>query len=131
MAKTVFHHLDAICTNQRIDYYDTLDDVDKKKFSNFIINRGLSMNPSLISLVNEANKYWGQLKPRELYLFYSQIIPKGKQYNKWIKADKQGDDITLVKEYYGYSTRKAEGALRILTPEQIEMIKSKTYRGGK
>lgn len=40
-------------------------------------------------------------------------------------------DIELVKEFYGYSTEKAMQALRILTDNQLEIIKDKLNKGGK
>jgi hypothetical protein len=86
--KTPFDHINAIYNNQRIDYFDTLSDVDKKTFNTYVINMGISMNPDFLPLVNEVNKYWGQLSPRAVYLFYSQMIPKGKYFNKWVKSSK-------------------------------------------
>ena len=40
-------------------------------------------------------------------------------------------DIELVKEFYGYSTEKAAQALRILSPTQLDVIRSKLNKGGK
>jgi hypothetical protein len=39
-------------------------------------------------------------------------------------------DIDCVKQYFGYSNEKAKEALRILTDEQITLIKAKTDKGG-
>jgi hypothetical protein len=39
-------------------------------------------------------------------------------------------DIDCVKEYFGYSNEKAKEALRILTDEQITLIKEKLEKGG-
>lgn len=117
MAKTFFDHINSIYTNQRIDYFDTLSDADKKTFLPYMINMGISMNGDLLPIVNEVNKYWDQIGPRELYLFYSQILPKGKQYNKWVKGVK--DDsydqwiIDLIAKHYDLSTFEAKSYLRI------------------
>jgi hypothetical protein len=35
-----------------------------------------------------------------------------------------------VKEYFGYSNEKAKEALRILTDEQITLLKEKLEKGG-
>lgn len=86
--KTVFNHIDVIYGNQRVDYYDNLSDGDKKSFNLYVITMGISMNPDFVPLANEVNKYWGQLDARSTYLFYSQIIPKGKYYNKWVTSKK-------------------------------------------
>jgi len=37
----------------------------------------------------------------------------------------------LVKSYYGYSNEKARVALKVLTDEQLKIIKSKLDKGGK
>lgn len=89
MPKTVFDHVNHICTEQDIDYYDTLDEVDRKTFTPFMINRVLSMTPDYILLVNEVQKYYGELNNRSLYLVYSQTLPRRKVYSKYIKAEKK------------------------------------------
>ena len=62
---------------------------EQKKFSPFIINRWLSMDLEFIEIVNYFQKYSiGQLKPREVYKWYCDILPKGKRFNKYIKGKK-------------------------------------------
>jgi Bacteriophage clamp loader A subunit len=117
MAKTPFNHIDAIYNNQRMDYYDNLSDIDKKSFSPYVINMGISMNPDFLPVVNEANKYWDQLDARSLYLFYSQAIPKGKYYNKWVKGTKDVDYedwlVDLVGRKFEVSKSEAKSYLNI------------------
>lgn len=36
----------------------------------------------------------------------------------------------LVSDFYKYNAQRTKEALRILTPEQIEFIKERTYKGG-
>lgn len=110
-AKTFFQHINAIYGNQRIDYYDILSDEDKKSFNVYMITMGIGMTPDFLPLANEVNKYWGQLDARSTYLFYSQMIPKGKYYSKWIKGIK--DDtyeswlIELLSSHFECSKRNA------------------------
>ena len=60
---------------------------DRKKFSPFIINRWLSMDTDFIEIVNYFQKYSiGQLKSREVYKWYCDVLPKGKRYNRYIKG---------------------------------------------
>lgn len=117
MTKTPFNHIDAIYNNQRLDYYDNLSDIDKKSFSPYVINMGISMNPDFLPVVNEANKYWDQLDARSLYLFYSQAIPKGKYYNKWVKGTKDVDYedwlVDLVGRKFEVSKSEAKTYLNI------------------
>lgn len=115
--KTLFEHLNAIYQNQRVDYYDSLDDSDKKSFNVYMINRFISMNSNFLPVVNEIQQYWGCIKAREVYLFYSQLLPKGKQFNKYIKAsnEEEYDDwvVNLVKKHYSISEKEATDYLRI------------------
>ena len=62
---------------------------DRKKFSPFIINRWLSMDTDFIEIVNYFQKYSiGQLKPKEVYKWYCDVLPRGKRFNKYIKGKK-------------------------------------------
>jgi len=117
MAKTLFDHLNAIYTDQSIDYFDTLEDADKKSFSAYMINRLISMNPSYAQVVNEFQLYLNTIGPRESYLFYSQIVPRGKQFNKYIKSQKKEtyDEwlVELIRRHYDVSRYEATEYLRI------------------
>lgn len=119
MAKTLFDHLSHICEKQNLNYYDTLDEVDKKTFSIYMINRFLSMNIDYLPVVNEIQQYWDQLTPREIYLFYSQLLPKKRQYNKYIKSSaevSEYDDwlVTLLSNHYNISIAECSEYLAIL-----------------
>ena len=59
--KGLFDHVEAIYTNQRIDYFDNLSDGDKKSYNNYMVNRFLSMNVHQAPFVNELQKYTGAL----------------------------------------------------------------------
>lgn len=39
--------------------------------------------------------------------------------------------MEVVKEYYGYSNDKARQALSLLTSEQIDVLKTKVFKGGR
>lgn len=117
MPKTLFDHLNAIYTDQSIDYFDALEDVDKKAYSAYMINRLISMNPSYVQVANEFQLYLNTVEPRESYLFYSQFLPKGKQFNKYIKSQTKVtyDEwlVTLIKNHHEVSTVQALDYLTI------------------
>lgn len=117
MAKTLFDHLNHIFEKQTIDYFDNLEESDRKAFSAYMIHRFVSMNSDYLPVVNEIQKYWGQLTNREVYLFYSQILPKKKQFNKYIKgtSDSGYEDWVreLVANHYQVSLKEAEDILQI------------------
>ena len=85
--KSLFDHVNAVTNEQHPDYWDQISDDDKKSWSNFMINRFLSMKPEWIEFVNEVQKH--PLKPKELYKVYIDILPKKKQWLRYIKGDKK------------------------------------------
>ena len=85
--KSLFDHVNAVTSQQSPDYWDSISDDDKKSWSNYMINRFLSMKPDWIDFVNEVQKY--PLQPKELYKVYIDILPKKKQWLKYIKGDKK------------------------------------------
>ena len=85
--KSLFDHVNQVTSVQNPNYWDEISDEDKKSWSNYMINRFLSMKPEWIDFVNEVQKY--PLQPRELYKVYIDILPKKKQWLKYIKGDKK------------------------------------------
>ena len=82
--KSLFDHINQITTVQNPNYWEEISVEDKKSFSNYMVNRFLSMKPEWIDLVNELQKY--NLKPKELYKLYTNVLPKGKQWLKYTKG---------------------------------------------
>ncbi len=85
--KNLFDHINAITSQQHPNYLNEISKEDKKSWSNYMVNRFLSMKMDWIELVNEVQKY--PLKPKELYKVYTDILPKKKQWLKYIKGDKE------------------------------------------
>ena len=76
--KSLFDHIKQITNVQNQHYWDIITEADKKTWSNYMVHRFLSMNMDWIELVNELQKY--NLKPKELYKLYTNVIPKGKHW---------------------------------------------------
>ena len=87
MAKSLFDHIKQITDVQNPNYWDEISDEDKKSWSNYMVNRFLSMKMDWIDIVNEVQKY--DLEPEIVYKLYTNIFPKGKQWLKYIKGDKK------------------------------------------
>ena len=77
MAKSLFDHIKAITSEQNPDYWATLDDGDKKTWSNYMIHRFLSMNKDWIQVLSEIQPYTQVLEPNALYLALIGLLPKG------------------------------------------------------
>ena len=104
------------------------DTIWEKKYPAFIINKCLSGFVDTIMFANEMNMNHG-LPSKLQYDFYLNSIRKKKRFSPWLKQEKI-KDLELVKSYYGYSNEKAKQALKILTKEQLDFIKSKLETGG-
>ncbi len=101
-----------------------------KDYKPFLVNRGLSYFPDTVLYANEMNRNAGIPEDWQFFFFLN-TIPKKKRFSKWHKKDADSESLTLVKEYFGYSSEKAAEALSILSDEQLVMIKEKLYKGGK
>jgi hypothetical protein len=124
---TPFDFINAINLTKKNLFEDPLA---KKDYVPFIINRGLSYFPDTILYANEMNRLSG-IPVDWQFSFFLNTIPKKKRFSKWHKKDAETESLSLVKEYFGYSSEKATEALNILTDEQLVMIKEKLYKGGK
>ena len=101
----------------------------EKEYSPYVINRCLSGHLDCIMFVNEMNKY--HFLPKKIqYDFLLTSLRTKKRFAPWLRKDKI-KDLELVKRYYGYSNEKAKQALRILTNEQLNFIRSKFETGGR
>ena len=101
-----------------------------KDYKPFLINRGLSYFPDTIFYANQMNQYAGLDKDMQ-FSFFLNIISRKNRFSKWSKKDAETESLELVKEYYGYSSEKATEALKVLSEENLIMIKEKLYKGGK
>ena len=105
------------------------DPDSERKYAPFIINKCMSGHLDTVLLANEMNM--NHSLPKSLqYNFFLNRVRKKKRFSPWLRKDKV-KDLDCVKRYYGYSNQKALQALRILSPEQIVLIKSKLEIGGK
>ena len=101
----------------------------EKEYPPYIINRCFSGYLDTIMITNELNRY--HFLPKKMqYDFLLNIVRVKKRFSPWLRKDTI-KDLDLVKRYYGYSNEKAKQALRILTKEQLNFIKSKFETGGR
>ena len=105
------------------------NDPDLKDYNPFIINRALSFHPDCIPYVEEMNRLHFLDKDMQYQYLINTIRPMKRKFAPWQKSQVE-KDIECVKEYFGYSNKKAREAMRILTNEQIDEIKRKTDKGG-
>ena len=111
--KSLFDHITHI--TQTKNYFEDINDADRKTWSNYMVNRFLSMNSNWTDLVNEIQKY--KLKPKDLYRLYIEILPKSKQWLRYTKGKKtmkyQRWLLEIVAKYYESSLNEAHDYLEI------------------
>ena len=100
-----------------------------KEYPPYIINRCFSGHLDAIMFANEMNLYHF-LDKKMQYDFLLNTLRSKKRFSPWLRKDTI-KDLDLVKRYYGYSNEKAKQALRILTKEQLNFIRSKFETGGR
>ena len=101
----------------------------EKNYPSYVINKCMSHHYDTIMYANEMNRY-PNVDRKLQYDFFINIVRSRKRFSPWGKKEKV-DNLDLVKEYYGYSTEKAVQALEILTPTQLDVIRTKLNKGGK
>ena len=121
-------YLNSINQNKE-NLMDTDDPGWEKNYPPYVINKCLSQHMDTVMYANEMNRL-PNLDKRLQYDFFINTIRPRKRFSPWGKKQKV-DDLDLVKQYYGYSNEKAKQALRILSPDQLDYIKSKLNKGGK
>ena len=100
----------------------------EKNYPPYIINRCLSGHLDAVMFANEMNRY--SFLPKKMqYDFFINILRTKRRFSPWIRKDLV-DNLDCVKRYYGYSNEKAKQALKILSKEQLDFIKSKFEIGG-
>lgn len=106
-----------------------IDDLAEKKYSAFMVNRGLSFFYDTVVIANEMNQK-PYMDNKLQYDFLRSIVRKKKRFSSWAKAEKI-DRVEDVMEYYGYSREKALQVLPLLKGDQLDYIRKKISRGGK
>ena len=116
--KKLFDHLNAITSEQDPNYFNKLSEEDLKSWSNFMVNRFLSMKPEWVELVATLLPLSQTLSPKEMYKLYINVIPKGKYFLKYVKGKSEDKYerflIDLIKKEFLVSEIQAIEYIEIL-----------------
>ena len=95
----------------------------EKKYSSYLTNKALSYFNDTIAHANRMNMNY-HLDNKLQFHYYLNIIRPRNRRSKWHKKI-ENDDLDIVQKYYGYNTKKAQQALLILSPDQIDTIRKR------
>ena len=121
-----FDYVNAILQNKK---QLIVDDATEKAYIPFMTNRSLSYHFDCIAYANEMNRRHFLDKKLQNDFLLNTVRSQKRPFAKWVKSEKS-EDIECVKLVYGLSDTKAREALRLLSDEQIQQLKEKTYTGG-
>jgi len=121
-----FDYVNAILQNKK---QIIVDDLTEKDYISFIVNRSLSYHSDCVMYANEVNRRHFLDKKLQNDFLLNTVRSRKRPFAKWVKSEKS-EDIECVKLVYGLSDSKAREALRLLSDEQIQLLKEKTDTGG-
>ena len=124
---SIFDFINGLTSKKK--KWEEWSEPDQKKFAPFIANRWLSMRMELTDLVNELQCYTiGQLKPRDTYKLYHDLLPDNKAFAKYIKGKKSDKyDVKLIQqfaEHYQVSKSEVTEYLELLDKDSCDRILS-------
>ena len=121
-----FDHIKNLHTKKR--RWEDFNDEEKKSFNVFIINKGLSMNPNYLGIVNMVQNFTGLnqiLSQKEVFNIYFKLLPNKFRFYKWIKGiknKKDKDKAEYLAMHFKITTREAYDYLQILDKKSINKI---------
>ena len=121
-----FDHIKNLHTKKR--RWEDFNDEEKKSFNVFIINKGLSMNPNYLGIVNMVQNFTGLnqiLSQKEVFNLYYSLLPNKFRFYKWIKGEKTKKDkekAEYLAMHFKVSTREGYDYLQILDRKTINSI---------
>ncbi len=100
----------------------------EREYNAFMVNRALSYHADAIYYANEMN-FYRDLDSALMAAFFINTLRKRKRFSKWAKPEFDAD-LSVVMEYHNYGRVKALEAIRVLSRDQIEDMRSMLERGG-
>ena len=121
-----FDYLNAILQSKK---QLIVDELTEKDYSPFMVNRGLSYHKDCIMYANEMNSCHFLDKKLQNDFLLNTVRSQKRPFTKWVKSAKS-EDLSCIKQVFGFSDSKASEAARLLSKEQIQQLKEQTDIGG-
>lgn len=97
-------------------------------YNPFMVNRGLSYFPDTVMHAAEMTRL-PHVDGDMQFTYLLHAVRKRRRFSKWSKQ-KTSEDLQAVMDFYHYNSRRAQEALRLLSPKQIKAIREKMDKGG-
>ena len=126
--KGLLDHVTHITQKQTKGYWDSLNETEKKQWSNYMIHRFLSMKMEYVDVVNEIQRY--NLKPKDLYKLYTNVLPKKKEWLRYVKGKKtmkyEKWVVEIIAKHYKSSLSEAREYLDVFYSTEQNKANLKT-----
>ena len=100
-------------------------------WSNWLINKILSMDPNYCELVDIIQKNTWAMSGENLYRVYRDLIPKQYVSLKYIKntnkKEHKPEDVEDVSSYYNVSKKRAKEYIELLSEDELKEIKQQIH----
>ena len=113
---------------QHITLYKTpaseFSDNDWEKFNSYMVHRFISMHVNHVKIADYAQSMLPTMK-KQIYNFYREMLPKKKEWLKYIKSQTttvNKDLIECVAKYYEVGKSDALSYIAVMTKEEIPVI---------
>lgn len=124
---TASYFFNALCYSKDIEQF-TQGEIDKD-YTPYVINRMVSGYRDLVMFADELNIRPGIAKEDQIEL-YKLLLPKKKRRVVW-NNKKKNEDLQIVMDYYNLSEEKAAPYMKILSREQIVILRERLNNGGR
>lgn len=105
------------------------EDPSYKAYNSYMVNKALSNYVDTVMSANNMNMSYHLHKKAQWDYYINNVRAMRRPYAKWFKAQAE-DDLEAVKLFFGYSAKQAREAIKLLTEEQIDIIRKRTTIGG-
>ncbi len=122
-----FDYVKSINAGKNIMRGTDNDSLMERDYNAFIVNRNYSLFADTVYLANEMN-IRPNIDNRLQYEFLLNTLRPRKRFADWVKRE-SSEDVSVIKEYYGYNNKKAIEALSVLSEDQIDSIRNKVQKG--
>ena len=122
-----FDYVKSINAGKNIMRGTDNDSLMERDYNAFIVNRNYSLFADTVYLANEMN-IRPNIDTRLQYEFLLNTLRPRKRFADWVKGE-SSEDVSVIKEYYGYNNKKAIEALSVLSEDQIDSIRNKVQKG--
>jgi hypothetical protein len=103
------------------------DPDSEKDYVPFVTNRAFSYHADSLLAANEMNRLHHLDKAMQFKFLLNVLKPRKRYGGKWAKPA-QVTEVEALMRVYGYGYREAEAALRVLAPEEIDLIRQAVQR---